>query len=108
MKSFLILLTATAMLAQAPPNPQSRVAGRFVASSYGTWSIPLYTAPSGTGLAGIETSFTVELPGRDRSGDLDQSEQARQFGNCTAALSIACLAEPELPGGDEVWSLGHR
>ena len=24
------------------------------------------TAPSGTGLAGIETSFTVELPGRDR------------------------------------------
>jgi hypothetical protein len=66
MKSFLIFLIATAMLAQAPPNPQSRVAGRFVASSYGTWSIPLYTAPSGTGSRTFSISSTTVKIGDGR------------------------------------------
>ena len=46
---FVVLIAATAAAQVSLPNPQSRVAGRFVAFNYGGWAIPLYTVPSGTG-----------------------------------------------------------
>jgi len=47
----------------SPPAPQSRVAGRFVASNYGQWSFAPYTMPSGTGSQTFTLSnATAALP----------------------------------------------
>ena len=60
----LIFALSLPMAAQVSnPNPQSRVAGRFVAYNYGLWSIGLYSIPSGTGsLTFYPLTATVQLP----------------------------------------------
>ena len=61
--AWFILLAAPLVAQVSLPNPQSRVAGRFVAFNYGGWSIPLYTVPSGTGSKTFAPLYdTVQLP----------------------------------------------
>ena len=58
-----ILFVLPAISQVSPPSPQSRVAGRFVASNYGQWSLPIYSFPAGTGsLTFTLSSSTVRLP----------------------------------------------
>jgi len=65
----LIFFAAVALTIEAQvsaPNPYSRVAGRFVASNYGAWSIPIYSFPSGTGSKtfSVKTATAVMPDGR--------------------------------------------
>ena len=60
---FVVPFLCSVILAQSPPNPESRVAGRFVAYNYGVWSLPVYSFPSGTGSKTFTlTNPTVRLP----------------------------------------------
>jgi hypothetical protein len=63
-KLLLIFCFAAQLAAQVSlPNPESRVAGRFVAFNYGQWNIGLYSPPAGTGSQTFSVSTaTVTLP----------------------------------------------
>jgi hypothetical protein len=63
-KLLLIFCFAAQLAAQVSlPNPESRVAGRFVAFNYGQWNIGLYSPPAGTGSQTFSVSTaTVILP----------------------------------------------
>ena len=96
-------LLAVPLVAQTSlPNPQSRVAGRFIAFNYGGWSIPLYTVPSGTGSKTFAPLYdTVQLPDGRRFMPF-ATNASLTVGNENVTVSVVgagCVVNNTVPGG---------